>query len=112
MVRDQLLGLVNHTVKIAPFPHGWNDFRVISVDNKLVVLYKLSNSQRFDLEITHISRISEPHAGERSAIVINRRVHFDPDRTGYGNIWKIRSRRRISQRSELLSVRSLRTQFT
>ena len=90
MVRDQLLAILNQNVKIAPFPHEWDDFRLMSVgDDDVAVFFKRSTPQRFVVPIKNIVAIHGADTVDRAVIEINRPVRWERDWTGYGNIWKI-----------------------
>jgi hypothetical protein len=89
MMNKELRGLLNHGVKIVPFPHEWNDFRLLSVDDDNAVFHKCSNHQRFHIPVANIVGVLPAASWERRSLVINAPVRWERDLGGYGSIWVV-----------------------
>lgn len=88
-VIDELRPLVNHRIKLNPFPHESNEFDLISVEDEKVVLRKPTNDQRLVVPRVNFVNAFAAVPGQVRSFVINAPVRWQRDSGGYGNVWAI-----------------------
>lgn len=88
-VIDELRPLVNHRIKLIPFPHESNEFDVISVDDERVVLRKPTNDQRLEVPFVNIVNTFVAVSGQARSFAIDTLARWQRDSGGYGNAWTI-----------------------
>jgi hypothetical protein len=89
MISSDLSDLLNQVVKLAPFPHAWNDFQLMKLQDKHALFRKLTNEQYFPIPLVNITAKRPAEPGEPAELTLDCKVDWKKDDTGYGYIWAV-----------------------
>jgi len=80
-------GAANQAVTIVNFPHEWNRFTFVGIEDGLALLNKWSNHQRFTVPVRSIVPVRSDVQGYHLEWALTCDVRWEPDEKGRGNIW-------------------------